>query len=111
MTATGKASAGCRRCHRSSAATTRVTMRPLSLMPQTPNHPFGVPHQRVPVPMTFILWLLAVILVIAGIVSIFQRRVLWGVVLIIVGLLDHASAGHRAAQPGHLGLQALYPRG
>ena len=37
--------------------------------------------------MTFILWLLAVILVIAGIVSIFQRRVLWGVVLIIVGLL------------------------
>jgi hypothetical protein len=34
-----------------------------------------------------ILWLLAVILVIAGVVSVFQRRVLWGIVLIIVGLL------------------------
>ena len=37
--------------------------------------------------MTFILWLLAVILVIAGIVALFRRQILWGVVLIIVGLL------------------------
>ena len=37
--------------------------------------------------MAFLLWILAVILVIAGIVAIFRRQVLWGVVLIIVGLL------------------------
>jgi uncharacterized protein YqgC (DUF456 family) len=37
--------------------------------------------------VTFILWLLAVILVIAGIVALFRRQILWGVVLIIVGLL------------------------
>ena len=34
-----------------------------------------------------ILLILAAILVIAGIVSLFQRKVLWGIVLIIVGLL------------------------
>lgn len=37
--------------------------------------------------MTFLLWILAVILVVAGIVSIFRRNLLWGIVLIIVGLL------------------------
>jgi hypothetical protein len=37
--------------------------------------------------LTFILWLLAVILVIAGIVSLFRRRFLWGIILIIVGFL------------------------
>ena len=37
--------------------------------------------------MAFILWLLAVILVIAGIVNLFRGAILWGVVLIIVGLL------------------------
>ncbi|HWU20717.1 MAG TPA: GPGG-motif small membrane protein [Nocardioides sp.] len=37
--------------------------------------------------MVFILWLLAVILVIAGIVSLVRGQILWGVVLIIVGLL------------------------
>lgn len=37
--------------------------------------------------MTFLLWLLAVILVISGIVALFRRQVLWGAVLIIVGLL------------------------
>jgi hypothetical protein len=35
----------------------------------------------------FVLWILAVILVISGIVSLFRGQVLWGVVLIIVGLL------------------------
>jgi hypothetical protein len=35
----------------------------------------------------FILWIIAVILVIAGIVALFRRQLLWGVVLIIVGLL------------------------
>jgi hypothetical protein len=37
--------------------------------------------------MTFILWILAVILVIAGIVSLVRGQILWGAVLIIVGLL------------------------
>jgi hypothetical protein len=37
--------------------------------------------------MTFILWLIAVILVVLGIAAIVRREVLWGVVLIIVGLL------------------------
>ncbi|TWH04847.1 hypothetical protein L615_000100000020 [Nocardioides sp. J9] len=37
--------------------------------------------------MAFILWILAVILVVSGIVSLFRGEVLWGVVLIIVGLL------------------------
>jgi hypothetical protein len=34
-----------------------------------------------------ILWILAVILVVSGIVSLFRGEVLWGVVLIVVGLL------------------------
>ena len=37
--------------------------------------------------MTFLLWILAVILVIAGIVTLIRGGILWGVVLIIVGLL------------------------
>jgi len=37
--------------------------------------------------MEFILWILAVILVVAGIVSLFRGQLLWGVVLIVVGLL------------------------
>lgn len=37
--------------------------------------------------MHTLLWLLAVALVVSGIVSIFRRQILWGVVLIIVGLL------------------------
>lgn len=37
--------------------------------------------------MEFILWLIAVILVIAGIVSAIRGAVLWGIVLIIIGLL------------------------
>lgn len=37
--------------------------------------------------MTFILWLIAVILVIAGIVAILRSQVLMGIVLIVVGLL------------------------
>jgi hypothetical protein len=37
--------------------------------------------------MTFILWLIAVILVLLGIGAILRREVIWGVVLIVVGLL------------------------
>ena len=37
--------------------------------------------------MEFLLWILAVILVIAGIVALLRKEYLWGAVLIIVGLL------------------------
>ena len=37
--------------------------------------------------MEFILWLIAVILVIAGIVTVSRGAVLYGIILIIVGLL------------------------
>ena len=37
--------------------------------------------------MEFLLWIIAVILVISGIVTIFRGSVLWGIVLIVVGLL------------------------
>jgi hypothetical protein len=37
--------------------------------------------------MEFILWILAVVLVVAGIVSLVRGQMLWGIVLIIVGLL------------------------
>ena len=37
--------------------------------------------------MATILWIIAVILVIAGIVALFRRQLLWGIVLIVVGLL------------------------
>ena len=37
--------------------------------------------------MLFLLWILAVILVVAGIVQLFRGQLLFGIVLIIVGLL------------------------
>jgi hypothetical protein len=37
--------------------------------------------------MAFILWIRAVVLVVAGIMALFRRQLLWGIVLIIVGLL------------------------
>jgi hypothetical protein len=37
--------------------------------------------------MDTILWILAVILVVAGILALFRRQLIWGIVLIIVGLL------------------------
>ncbi len=37
--------------------------------------------------MELVLWILAAILVIAGVFALFRRQVLWGVVLIAVGLL------------------------
>jgi hypothetical protein len=37
--------------------------------------------------MATVLWIIAVILVIAGIFAIIRKQVIWGVVLIIVGLL------------------------
>jgi hypothetical protein len=37
--------------------------------------------------MVFILWLIAVILVVLGIAALLRREVVWGIVLIVVGLL------------------------
>ena len=37
--------------------------------------------------MSTLLWILAVILVVAGIVSLVRGQILWGIVLIVVGLL------------------------
>ena len=37
--------------------------------------------------MTTLLWIIAVILVIAGILAILRKEMLWGIVLIIIGLL------------------------
>jgi hypothetical protein len=37
--------------------------------------------------MATLLWIIAVVLVIAGIFAILRRQLLWGIVLIVVGLL------------------------
>ena len=37
--------------------------------------------------MATVLWIIAVILVIAGIFALIRRQLLWGILLIIVGLL------------------------
>ena len=37
--------------------------------------------------MELLLLILAVVLVIAGILALFRRQILWGVVLIVVGLI------------------------
>jgi hypothetical protein len=37
--------------------------------------------------MATLLWILAVVLVVAGIVALLRAQILWGIVLIIVGLL------------------------
>ena len=37
--------------------------------------------------MTTLLWIVAVILVIAGIFAILRKQLIWGIVLIVVGLL------------------------
>ncbi|WP_327635378.1 GPGG-motif small membrane protein [Kribbella sp. NBC_00482] len=37
--------------------------------------------------MEFILWIIAVILVVSGIVSLFRGQMMWGAALIVIGLL------------------------
>jgi hypothetical protein len=37
--------------------------------------------------MAFILWILAVVLVVSGIVAVIRRQYLWGIVLIVIGLI------------------------
>jgi hypothetical protein len=43
--------------------------------------------------MVTLLWILAVVLVIAGIFAIFRGQMLWGIVLIVVGLLVGPGGG------------------
>ena len=37
--------------------------------------------------MALLLWILAVVLVVSGIVALIRGQILWGIVLIVVGLL------------------------
>ena len=37
--------------------------------------------------MELILWILAVVLVVAGVLALFRSQIPWGIVLIVVGLL------------------------
>jgi len=37
--------------------------------------------------MELLLWILAVVLVVSGVVALFRRQLLWGIILIIVGFL------------------------
>ncbi|WP_170977739.1 GPGG-motif small membrane protein [Blastococcus sp. CCUG 61487] len=37
--------------------------------------------------MELVLWILAVVLVVAGVLAIIRKELLWGIVLIVVGLL------------------------
>src|SRR5439155_6104197 len=48
---------------------------------------FGTDIHGNPCDMALLLWILAVVLVVSGIVSLVRGQVLWGIVLIIVGLL------------------------
>jgi hypothetical protein len=57
--------------------------------PRTGQRVSDVSHamHRVLVGMEFVLWIIAVILVIAGIVALIRREWIWGAVLIILGFL------------------------
>ncbi|MCZ2823407.1 MULTISPECIES: GPGG-motif small membrane protein [unclassified Modestobacter] len=37
--------------------------------------------------MATLLWILAVVLVVAGVVAIVRKQIIWGIVLIVLGLL------------------------
>lgn len=37
--------------------------------------------------MALVLWILAVVLVVAGVLALLRKEMLWGIVLIVVGLL------------------------
>ncbi|MCZ2821805.1 GPGG-motif small membrane protein [Modestobacter sp. VKM Ac-2977] len=37
--------------------------------------------------MATLLWILAVVLVVAGIVAVVRKQIVWGIVLIVLGLL------------------------
>jgi hypothetical protein len=48
---------------------------------------FTVRPPEVEVVMTTLLWIIAVIIGIAGVVALLRRQILWGVILIVVALL------------------------
>jgi len=48
---------------------------------------WGVDSTGIRLHMNLLLWIIAVILVVSGILALFRRQVLWGIVLIVVGLL------------------------
>jgi hypothetical protein len=59
-----------------------------------PNSSVGHPNGAVPgrviralSGMSTLLWIIAVVLVIAGVLAILRKQLIWGIVLIIVGLL------------------------
>jgi hypothetical protein len=37
--------------------------------------------------VSLLLWILAVVLVVSGVIALLRREMLWGIVLIVVGLL------------------------
>lgn len=37
--------------------------------------------------MALLLWILAIVLVVAGVMALLRKEMLWGIVLIVVGLL------------------------
>jgi hypothetical protein len=37
--------------------------------------------------MEILLWILAIILIVAGVLALLRRQILWGVVLIVIGLI------------------------
>jgi Family of unknown function (DUF5699) len=59
--------------------------------------------------MATILWIIAVVLVIAGIVQLFQGQVLLGIVLIVVGFLVGPGGVSIFATTTSLGLVGLWP--
>jgi hypothetical protein len=59
--------------------------------------------------MATILWIIAVVLVIAGIVQLFQGQVLLGIVLIVVGFLVGPGGVSIFASSTSLGLVGLWP--
>jgi hypothetical protein len=48
---------------------------------------FGLRGEGYPLVMAFLLWILAVVLVVAGVLALFRRQILRSIVVIIVGLL------------------------
>ena len=55
--------------------------------PFRPGEGFRRSRPGYPIAMDLILWILAVVLVVAGVLALFRRQILWGIVLIVVGLL------------------------
>ena len=57
--------------------------------------------------MDLVLWIIAVILVVAGILALFRRQILWGIVLIAIGLQASARATKGQAWATAIGVWAI----